>query len=98
MLRDCLQQTDSRHLLCETIASPRAELHALTAKLNADLRRIAETHEPHVHANVQFLLRAIDVLLLIRAGGLGDLKGLILAQNERWRRGLGMQVVRETLV
>ena len=22
------------------------------------------------------------------------LKGLILAQNERWRRGLGMQVVR----
>jgi len=23
------------------------------------------------------------------------LKGLILAQNERWRRGLGMQVVRE---
>ena len=24
------------------------------------------------------------------------LKGLILAQNERWRRGLGMQVVRET--
>ena len=25
------------------------------------------------------------------------LKGLILAQNERWRRGLGMQVERETL-
>jgi hypothetical protein len=25
-----------------------------------------------------------------------QLKGLILAQNERWRRGLGMQVVRET--
>ena len=24
------------------------------------------------------------------------LKGLILAQNERWRRGLGMQVARET--
>ena len=24
------------------------------------------------------------------------LKGLILAQNERWRRGLGMQVERET--
>ena len=23
------------------------------------------------------------------------LKGLILAQNERWRRGLGMQVVRQ---
>jgi len=23
------------------------------------------------------------------------LKGLILAQNERWRRGLGMQVERE---
>jgi len=23
------------------------------------------------------------------------LKGLILAQNERWRRGLGMQVARE---
>lgn len=23
-----------------------------------------------------------------------QLKGLILAQNERWRRGLGMQVVR----
>jgi hypothetical protein len=25
------------------------------------------------------------------------LKGLILAQNERWRRGLGMQVERESL-
>ena len=25
-----------------------------------------------------------------------QLKGLILAQNERWRRGLGMQVVRES--
>ena len=25
-----------------------------------------------------------------------QLKGLILAQNERWRRGLGMQVERET--
>ena len=25
-----------------------------------------------------------------------QLKGLILAQNERWRCGLGMQVVRET--
>jgi len=25
------------------------------------------------------------------------LKGLILAQNERWRRGLGMQVEREDL-
>jgi len=25
------------------------------------------------------------------------LKGLILAQNERWRCGLGMQVVRENL-
>ena len=24
-----------------------------------------------------------------------QLKGLILAQNERWRHGLGMQVVRE---
>ena len=24
-------------------------------------------------------------------------KGLILAQNERWRRGLGMQVEREVL-
>jgi len=24
------------------------------------------------------------------------LKGLILAQNERWRRGLGMQVARDT--
>jgi hypothetical protein len=24
-----------------------------------------------------------------------QLKGLILAQNERWRRGLGMQVVRQ---
>jgi hypothetical protein len=24
-----------------------------------------------------------------------QLKGLILAQNERWRRGLGMQVVRK---
>jgi hypothetical protein len=28
--------------------------------------------------------------------GIGiHLKGLILAQNERWRRGLGMQVERE---
>ena len=27
---------------------------------------------------------------------INQLKGLILAQNERWRRGLGMQVVRET--
>ena len=26
------------------------------------------------------------------------LKGLILAQNERWRRGLGMQVVREVFL
>jgi hypothetical protein len=26
------------------------------------------------------------------------LKGLILAQNERWRRGLGMQVEREGLL
>jgi len=26
------------------------------------------------------------------------LKGLILAQNERWRRGLGMQVEREPRV
>ena len=28
-------------------------------------------------------------------GCLQKLKGLILAQNERWRRGLGMQVERE---
>ncbi len=26
-----------------------------------------------------------------------QLKGLILAQNERWRRGLGMQVERDSL-
>lgn len=26
------------------------------------------------------------------------LKGLILAQNERWRRGLGMQVEREPVL
>ena len=26
------------------------------------------------------------------------LKGLILAQNERWRRGLGMQVERERVI
>ena len=26
-----------------------------------------------------------------------QVKGLILAQNERWRRGLGMQVERERL-
>ena len=26
------------------------------------------------------------------------MKGLILAQNERWRRGLGMQVERESLL
>ena len=40
--------------------------------------------------------------LLVRAkdssvGAIGQIqvKGLILAQNERWRRGLGMQVERE---
>ena len=27
-----------------------------------------------------------------------QLKGLILAQNERWRRGLGMQVVRQAFL
>ena len=27
-----------------------------------------------------------------------QLKGLILAQNERWRRGLGMQVARQGFV
>ena len=33
---------------------------------------------------------------LFRQAGLSIfLKGLILAQNERWRRGLGMQVERE---
>ena len=26
------------------------------------------------------------------------MKGLILAQNERWRRGLGMQVERESFL
>ena len=26
------------------------------------------------------------------------MKGLILAQNERWRRGLGMQVERENIL
>ncbi len=31
----------------------------------------------------------------VRGGSLKKLKGLILAQNERWRRGLGMQVERE---
>ncbi len=29
------------------------------------------------------------------AASVKKLKGLILAQNERWRRGLGMQVERE---
>ena len=29
------------------------------------------------------------------AVSINKLKGLILAQNERWRRGLGMRVVRE---
>ena len=32
-----------------------------------------------------FVMRELDT----------KLKGLILAQNERWRRGLGMQVERE---
>ena len=27
-----------------------------------------------------------------------QLKGLILAQNERWRRGLGMQVARQAFL
>ena len=27
-----------------------------------------------------------------------SMKGLILAQNERWRRGLGMQVERESFL
>ena len=52
-------------------------------------------------------LRGVGVgfnsLLMIHAGGFGpthDLRiftteSLILAQNERWRRGLGMQVERE---
>ena len=30
-----------------------------------------------------------------RVKPINQLKGLILAQNERWRRGLGMQVERE---
>ena len=30
-----------------------------------------------------------------RVNAYNQLKGLILAQNERWRRGLGMQVERE---
>ena len=32
---------------------------------------------------------------LLRQKIANQLKGLILAQNERWRRGLGMQVERE---
>ena len=34
--------------------------------------------------------------LIYLCGKHKKLKGLILAQNERWRRGLGMQVERET--
>ena len=36
----------------------------------------------------------------MKAGGLEDLflESLILAQNERWQRGLGMQVEREFIV
>ena len=41
---------------------------------------------------------ADDPGLLRRIGFQGEhLKGLILAQNERWRRGLGMQVEREPM-
>ena len=44
----------------------------------------------------------IELLMIFTATGLlvvvefklKQLKGLILAQNERWRRGLGMQVER----
>ena len=34
-------------------------------------------------------------LLLEVFNKIKELKGLILAQNERWRRGLGMQVERQ---
>ena len=35
-----------------------------------------------------------DVASAVSFGKANKLKGLILAQNERWRRGLGMQVER----
>ena len=43
-----------------------------------------------------FALHPSVTRLASRLGGKHtQLKGLILAQNERWRRGLGMQVVRD---
>ena len=43
--------------------------------------------------------RAVDPsgLAVVETDQAYKLKGLILAQNERWRRGLGMQVERESL-
>ena len=38
---------------------------------------------------------SISILAASAVITIHKLKGLILAQNERWRRGLGMQVVRE---
>ena len=49
------------------------------------------------HTFLLFIAGSLVVeLVRRRLSSLSDiLKGLILAQNERWRRGLGMQVERE---
>ncbi len=56
---------------------------------------------PHKLAKLNFFKRLIDGRKARCLSTLADLslcinqlKGLILAQNERWRRGLGMQVER----
>ena len=58
------------------------------------------------HPRVQYQPSVLTVFMTGSVGGEQSLtrglskhiklKGLILAQNERWRRGLGMQVVRES--
>ena len=40
----------------------------------------------------------IEFVIRVLRGKHTKLKGLILAQNERWRRGLGMQVEREAFL
>ena len=44
---------------------------------------------------VCLLVHRLRSLGTVRQGARFQAKGLILAQNERWRRGLGMQVERE---
>jgi hypothetical protein len=51
--------------------------------------------------SVSYQIRLAYFAAVLAPRGVGErlrkhqLKGLILAQNERWRRGLGMQVARD---